>query len=184
MKDPTRESLDEQLSTLALDVSPANDLWPSIARDLERDAGHGNAFAPRHGGRRFAAAAALASACVASAVTWAVLHSRQLTPGTVSPAANLHTVSFEDPRDKSYLAARADIEKTFHERLALLDPDTRSKIESSLATIRQAHADIRKALSAAPDSPVLEQLLESTLHDEFDLYDQVVRTTQPALSRI
>jgi hypothetical protein len=35
------------------------------------------------------------------------------------------------------------------------------------------------ALAAQPDSPVLEQLLASALHDEFDLYDDVVRTTQP-----
>jgi hypothetical protein len=183
MKDPARESLDEQLSKLARDVSPATDLWPSIARDIGHQFGRGMPRAPRARRPRFAAAAAVAAACGASAVTWAVLHSREVAPTAVSSAANLHTVSFEDPRDKSYLAARADIEKTFQERLALLDPETRTQIESSLAVIRQAHADIRRALSAAPDSPVLEQLLESTLHDEFDLYDQVVRTTQPALSR-
>ena len=179
MKDPTQHSLDEQLASLALDVPPPTDLWPSIASEVGRTRLSRSNF-------HFAAAAAaaVASACIASAVTWAVVHSRSTAPASVAPAGNLHTVSFEDPRDRAYLAARADVEKTFRERLALLDPDTRSKIESSLGVIRQAHADIRNALSATPDSPVLERLLESTLHDEFDLYDQVVRTTQPALSRI
>jgi hypothetical protein len=74
--------------------------------------------------------------------------------------------------------------KTFEERLAVLDPVTRAKIESSLAVIRQAHEDIRKALAADPGSPVLEELWESTWHDEFDLYDHVVQATQPTMTRI
>jgi len=53
-----------------------------------------------------------------------------------------------------------------------------------LAVIRQAHEDIRKALAADPESPVLEQLWESTWHEEFDLYDRVVQATQPPMTRI
>ena len=63
-------------------------------------------------------------------------------------------------------------------------PTTRAKIESSLAVIQKAHEDIRKALAADPQSPVLEQLWESTWHDEFDLYDRVVEATQPTMMRI
>jgi hypothetical protein len=183
MNDAGRDSLDEQLAALARDVKPGRDLWPGIARDIGIDAVRGGARARRYGSVRFATAAAIVSACIASAVTWAVVHSRSAAPRNAGAPAALRLVSFADPGDKAYLAARADIEKTFHERLALLDPGTRTKIESSLAVIRQAHADIRKALIAEPDNALLEQLLESTLHDEFDLYDQVVRTTQPALSR-
>ena len=40
------------------------------------------------------------------------------------------------------------------------------------------------ALAADPQSPVLEQLWESTWHDEYDLYDRVVQATQPHLTRI
>ena len=92
-------------------------------------------------------------------------------------------MSFDEPRDAGYVAARAALEQTFRERLALLDPDTRTQIEASLAVIHRAHEEIRKGLEAAPENPVLEHLLQSTWHDEFDLYDDVVRTTQPTLAR-
>jgi hypothetical protein len=61
---------------------------------------------------------------------------------------------------------------------------TLNRIESSLAVIRQAHENIRKALDADPQSPVLEQLLESTWHEEFELYENVVRATEPTMTRI
>jgi hypothetical protein len=64
-----------------------------------------------------------------------------------------------------------------------LDPATRARIEASLAVIRSAHEDIRKALAGDPGSPVLEQLWQSTWHDELDLYDHVVRATQPTMTR-
>jgi hypothetical protein len=82
-----------------------------------------------------------------------------------------------------YVAARDSLELNFRERLKLLDPATRAQIEASLAVIRQAHEDIRKALASDPASPVLEQLWQSTWHDELDLYDHVVQATQPAMTR-
>jgi hypothetical protein len=94
------------------------------------------------------------------------------------------TAAFEEPRDPKYVLARDSMEKTFRERLALLEPATRAKIESSLAVIQKAHEDIRKALAADPQSPVLERLWESTWHEEFDLYDRVVQATQPSMTRI
>jgi hypothetical protein len=127
-----------------------------------------------------AAAIAVAAAGLASFFTWAVLQDRSVPP--VIPA--LAAASFEEPRDPKYVLARDTVEKTFRERLALLEPATRAKIESSLAVIRQAHEDIRKALAADPQSPVLEQLWQSTWHDEFDLYDRVVQATQPTMTRI
>ncbi len=81
------------------------------------------------------------------------------------------------------MAARASLEVTFRERLKLLDPATRARIEASLAVIRQAHEDIRKALASDPGSPLLEQLWQSTWHDELDLYDNVVRATQTTMTR-
>ncbi len=106
-----------------------------------------------------------------------------------SPAAGADSrpgsgANLGEPSDPRYLAARAELERTFNQRLAQLDPATRAKIEADLASIRKARDDIRKALASQPDSPVLEQLLASALHDEFDLYDAVVRTTQPTSARI
>ena len=127
-----------------------------------------------------AAAAGLASACLASALTWAVLHSRYPAP---SPTVAGPASTFEEPRNPSYVRARASLELNFRERLALLDPATRTHVEPSLAVIRQAHEEIRTALASDPASPVLEQLWQSTWHDELDLYDHVIRATQPTMTR-
>jgi hypothetical protein len=174
MKDGARGNLDEKLARLAPDVAPPRDLWPGIAREIVRRPRASPVLA-------FAAAAGVI--CFAGVLAWVVLHGR---PTGVAPRQESSYVaaSLEEPREAGYLATRAALEETFHERLALLDPKTRAQIESNLATIRAAREDIRKALSTDPESPVLEQLLESAWHDEFDLYDDVVRTTQPTLARI
>jgi hypothetical protein len=175
MKDNAPATLDEQIAQLASDIVPPRNLWPGIMREILRR--------PR-ASPTLAFAAAAAVICFAGiALAWAVLHSR---PGSSGGAAMTAYVgaSLAEPRDANYLATRAALEQTFHERLALLDPATRAQIEMSLASIRAAREDIAKALAAHPESPVLEQLLESAWHDEFNLYDDVVRTTQLTLARI
>jgi hypothetical protein len=177
MNDPFQKSLDERLANLAQDIPPPRNLWPGIAGRLRRN--------PRRASPMvYAAAAGLAGACMASALTWAVLHGRPASTAT-QPAAlvAVRAPTFEEPRDPSYVAARDSLEVSFRERLVLLDPATRAQIEASLAVIRQAHEDIRKALASDPASPVLEQLWQSTWHDELNLYDHVIRATQPTMTR-
>lgn len=174
MNDRQQESLDRLIASLPRDVAPPGHLWPGIAARLSSRPRRAPPMA-------LAAAIALAAACLASFFTWAVLESRTV-PRVIQTVAAKN--SFEEPRDPKYVLARNAMEKTFHERLALLEPATRAKIESSLALIQKAHEDIRKALAADPQSPVLEQLWESTWHDEFDLYDRVVEATQPTMTRI
>jgi hypothetical protein len=169
MTNPLRPSLDEQLANLPRDVAPARDLWRGIARRLPQQRRRRRTMA-------LAVAAGVAGACIASALSWAILRGH-----SVSTAAALaaEARSFDEPRNPSYIAARAALELNFRERMRLLDPATRTRIEASLALIRQAHEDIRKALASDPESPVLEQLWQSTWHDELDLYDNVVQATQP-----
>ncbi|HME37614.1 MAG TPA: hypothetical protein VKG63_01530 [Steroidobacteraceae bacterium] len=173
MKDHLPQSLDEQLASLARDIPPPRNLWPGISRSLRE---HPRRVRPL----ALAAAAGIVGACVASALTWAVLHGRPESPAAQSAA---RAPTFDEPRNPRYMAARDDLELNFRERLALLDPATRARIEASLAVIRRAHEDIRKALASDPASPVLEQLWDSTWHDELDLYDHVVRATQPTMTR-
>jgi hypothetical protein len=179
MTEPARNSLDAELAKLAREVTPPRNLWPGIARGMERG---GLRNPPRHRPMAWAAAAAVAGACLASALTWAVLHGRPESPATPIIAAQPQP-SYGDVTTARYVAARDSLEQTFQQRLVLLDPATRAKVEASLATIRKAHEDIRQALVAAPASPVLEQLWESTWQDEFDLYDRVVQATQPTMTR-
>jgi hypothetical protein len=174
MKDQSRESLDARLGKLPRDIVPPRYLWPSIEREIERQP-------LRTPQMVLAAAAAVAALMIAGAVVWAVLHARVVTPAAEAPSV---AMNLDEPHDAGYLAARADLVDTFKQRLAMLEPATRAKIEANLAMIHKARDDIRKSLAADPDSPVLEQLLESAWHDEFDLYDDVIRTTQPTLARI
>jgi hypothetical protein len=174
MSDRQQESLDRLIGSLPKDVTPPPHLWPGIRARLAGKERRTPSFA-------LAASVAVAAAFLASMLTWAVLQVRSLPRGIQTVAV---PSAFEEPRDPKYLRARAMVQETFRERLALLDPVTRAKIEASLAVIRQAHEDIRKALAADPQSPVLEQLWESTWHDEYDLYDRVVQATQPHLTRI
>ncbi len=174
MNDRQQESLDRLIASLPRDVVPPGTLWPGIAARL-------SARTRRAPPMALAAAIAMAAAGLASFFTWAVIESRSV-PRVIQTVAAMN--SFEEPRDPKYVLARDAVEKTFRERLGMLEPATRAKIESSLAVIQRAHEDIRKALAADPQSPVLEQLWESTWHDEFDLYDRVVQATQPPMTRI
>ena len=177
MNDPLQKSLDEQLADLPRDVAPPRNLWPGISGRLGRRPRRARPLV-------YAAAAGIVGACVASALTWAVLHGRPGSPATtVRTPTSVRTPTFDEPRNASYVAARDSLEASFRERLALLDPATRAQIEASLAVIRRAHEDIRKALAGDPASPVLEQLWQSTWHDELDLYERVVRATQPTMTR-
>lgn len=173
MKVGARKSLDEQLTELSAGIEPPINLWPGIARRIARK--------PRNV-LPMTLAAAAASACLATALTWVVLHGRPTAPASGPVTASV-IASFDEPRDSGYVAARTALQQSFRERLALLDPATRAQIESDLAVIHRARDDLRRALAAHPESPVLEQLLESTWHDEFDLYDDVVRDTQTTLAR-
>ena len=174
MNDQQQNRLDRLIANLPKDVLPPGNLWPGVAARL-------TAKPRRTAPMALAAAVAMAAAGLASFFTWAVIQSR-----SVPPVINAVAIapSFDEPRDPKYILARDSVEKTFRERLALLEPATRVKIEASLAVIQKAHEDIRKALAADPQSAVLQQLWESTWHDQFDLYDRVVRATQPTMIRI
>jgi hypothetical protein len=174
MNDRRQDSLDRLIASLPRDIVPPGNVWPGIAARLSGRTRRAPPMA-------LAAAIAMAAAGLASFFTWAVLESRSV-PRVIQTVAA--TSSFEEPRDPKYVLARDAVEKTFRERLELLEPATRAKIEASLAVIQKAHEDIRKALAADPQSPVLEQLWDSTWHDEFDLYDRVVQATQPTMTRI
>jgi hypothetical protein len=177
MNDPLQESLDEQLANLRRDMPPPRNLWPGIADRLHCSARGARPMV-------FAAAAAVVGACVASALTWAVLHGRPASPAMqLAARVAVRAPTFDEPRNPNYVAARDSLELDFRERLALLDPATRAQIEASLAVIRRAHEDIRKALASDPACPVLEQLWQSTWHDELDLYDHVLQVTQPTMTR-
>jgi hypothetical protein len=129
-------------------------------------------------------AAGLAVASLALLMARSALREEVRTPvASIALATPMSAVSFSLPDAARYQSARAAMETTFYARLKLLRPETRATIEANLQIIRRANEDIRHALDSDPASPVLLQLLNETYQQEFDLYRNVARNTEPTQGR-
>lgn len=170
---PTDQSLEEQLRALPRAIEPPRDLWPAIEADIRP---------ARRSRWPLALAASLAMATVGSLYAWHALHGGRIASPGLPAASEITSVSFAPPQGPAYTRAHAQLEQLFRERLKLLRPDTRAKIEANLRIIRTADDNIRHALEDDPSSPMLLELLESNQQQEINLYSAVVRNTQPALS--
>jgi hypothetical protein len=187
MKSEMVGSVDEALARLPRELSPARDLWPAIAQSM-----HEAAAKPQRepGLARWpqwpvALAASLGLVSLVAALSWSVLRQQTMTlaQGSAAAPSKQTMVSFEAPRDAAFVSARAALESTYEQRLALLAPATRTRVRSDLETIRRANADIRDALNRDPASPLLQQLLRSTWQQEIELYTDVSQATEPMLTR-
>lgn len=194
---PAEARLDALLARVDRAVPPARDLWPGIEARL----GAARAAPPARRRWPYALAAGVALAAVGTLVALRVTDrapvpvaalpaegapasaapDRAATPQASSP--ELVAAAFAGPQDAEYRAARDALERTFRERLDLLQPETRTRILESLELIRRANEDIRQALAEDPSSPMLLNLLDSTRQQEIDLYTNVTRGTDPALQR-
>jgi hypothetical protein len=200
MNPPKFNSLDDALASVQREVQPTRDLWPDIARQVGE---RGDPAAPRptdlasvRATRQarvvrvpwpLALAASLGVVCLVGALYWSVIRQPGAAPllaRGASPAVPGNTpVSFGPPQTAAYVAASAALERTFNERLKLLAPATRTRVQADLETIRRANADLRSALAHDPASPLLLQLLHSTWQQEIDLYTSVAQSTEPLLRR-
>jgi hypothetical protein len=172
------KSLDEQLADLPRSIEPPPHIWPQVEAAI-RPAGRSRSPWP------LALAASAVVAAVSVMVTWKLLRAPSL-PAAMTGAAltqPVTAVSFALPQQAAYVQGRAQLERVFRERLTLLQPDTRAKIEANLTIIRNANDSIRQALEADPASPLLLQQLESTQRQELDLYTNVARNADPAIGR-
>jgi hypothetical protein len=194
-------SLDDALESARREIQPTRDLWPGIVQELgestERMAGTPTDLAGVRAARSaralrvpwpLALAASLGVVSLVAALCWSLIHQRsapELIAQGASPAIAGHTlVNFGPPlNDAGYVAASADLERTFNERLRLLAPATRARVQADLETIRRANEDLRSALAQDPASPLLLQLLHSTWQQEIDLYTSVAQSTEPLLTR-
>ena len=194
-------SLDDALESVRREIQPTRDLWPGIVQELgesaERMAGTPTDLASVRAARSaravrmqwpLALAASLGVVSLVAALCWSVIHQRsasELITQAASPAIAGHTlVNFGPPQnDADYVAANANLERTFNERLKLLAPATRARVQADLETVRRANEDLRSALAHDPASPLLLQLLHSTWQQEIDLYTSVAQSTEPLLMR-
>jgi hypothetical protein len=176
-------SIDEALASLPRAVQPAHDLWPRIAAQLgqQADAPAAQRQWP------LALAASVAVMGLALALCWSVLRERAaselLARNSAPPVTARTLVNFEPTHNADYVAARAELARVFNERLQLLAPATRTRVQADLETIRKAQEDIRAALARDPASPLLLNLLQSTAQQEIQLYTSVNESTDPILMR-
>ena len=193
-------SLDDALESVRREVPPTRDLWPGIVQGLGDLTDHKRTMPTDLAGVRaarsgrvvrvpwpLAMAASLGVVGLVAALCWSVIHQRgssNLVARAGSAAIPGNTmVSFGPPKNAAYVAASAALERTFNERLKLLAPATRIRVQADLQTIRHANEDLRKALAQDPASPLLLQLLHSTWQQEIDLYTSVAQATEPLLMR-
>jgi hypothetical protein len=186
-------SIDEALASLPRAVQPAHDLWPRIAAQLGPQADAPAAPESRSGMAAtrppwpLALAASLAVMGLALALCWSVLRERAATEllarSSAPPVTARTLVNFEPTHNADYVAARAELARVFNERLQLLAPATRTRVQADLETIRKAQEDIRAALAKDPASPLLLKLLQNTAQQEIQLYTSVSESTDPILMR-
>ena len=179
---PPRTDLDALLGTVPRDLPPARDLWPGIEAAITAP------LAPP--ARRRWPLALAAGLLMAVAGGW--VGSRLAAPPSITsgPAPRAQpgepdslAVRSVQVREAEYNATRAELVRTYEERLKMLSPVTRARIAADLATIRRAEKDLREALDTDPSSRVLLRLYESTTRQEFNLYTTVGRNTEPAAQR-
>lgn len=157
--------LDEALDLLPREVEPARDLWPAIEAEL----GPHRSKAPR--GWLWPAAAAVVLVAASSLITATVLRRAETTSppvAAVNPPTVAQRAAFGPGQvlDPTYDAARQQLARTLASRIDRLPPGARAKLESNLAELRRATAEINAALALRPGDPLLEELLLNTYQDE------------------
>ena len=178
-----RDPLDEALASLPQDVAQQRDLWPQIRAEIEKTPIAAPTLANRAQSTWFRLAAGVVLVLGSSFVTYYITRESmqaqvaQVTPEAV-PAPQVigqpASFSFGSQRlGAGYTNARAELDKRFQERLASLPPAARAKVESNLADLRRAAAEISGTLAENPSDPLLQDLLMSTYQSELQLLADV-----------
>jgi hypothetical protein len=159
-------------------IQPPRDMWAGIEARInaERQAGAaGTSTTPsvatrKRNNLRWLAMAAVITALAVGMWIGRVTNPPQtarniVPPATVrdTPAEAVQAAFMTDPK---YRQQRAALVKSLEAKLASLPPDTRTKVLSSLETIRKSKQDLEDALGKDPSNALLQELLVNTYQDE------------------
>lgn len=153
------------------DRPPETDLWPGIARRIER-----------RGTVKMTWPVALAAACllIVASVSATLLWQRAAAPATVSRtpvASHLLPVGFDSAT--SALAEAIDqLEQTVAAATPRLDTAARRRIDQSLATLDAAIADARRAALATPEDVDAARYLTRTMQRKLSVLQTVATMMQ------
>lgn len=190
MNDRRPDPLDEALSKVPKNVAPERDLWPAIQAQIENERLQKTArrgFSPHW--YQLATGVLLV---VASSLTtfFAVRETSKETPALVQeeplrPEIVAMPASFAGYQlGEDYSKARAQLDAAFEQRLALLPPAAREKVERNLADIRSAAREIADTLAEHPTDPLLHELLMSTYQSELQLLADVTQMAPARATRV
>jgi hypothetical protein len=174
------------LRELPQSIEPPRDLWPQIEARLGETTPAPAAVPARY--RRTAQLRWLAAAAMVATLAVGMWIGRTLlpagTPGAPLTASNPPATygasaldaSYVDPR---YERQRAVLLRSLQERLATMNPQTRTKVMASLATIEKAKEDLEQALGKDPGNALLQELLVNTYQDEMRVLTDVHEASDP-----
>jgi hypothetical protein len=188
--------LDAQLRELSLEVEPGRDLWPGIAARLEQQVAVPLQRVTRRPAWAWQAAAALVLVAGSSLLTASLLdrsppagqsasQPSRAAPDLAQGGASVLPAAFGPTGrlDSEYLVAREQLTRMLEERIAVMPPSARAKLEFNLGEMRRAADEINAALAAQPGDPLLEELLLKTYQDELAVLSNVNQLTD-SLQRV
>jgi hypothetical protein len=188
--------LEARLRELPSDVEPGRDLWPGIAARLEQQVAAPPQRVTRRPAWAWQAAAALVLVAGSSLLTASLLdrsppagqsasQPSRAAPDRAQGGASVLPAAFGPTGrlDSEYLVAREQLTRMLEERIAVMPPSARAKLEFNLGEMRRAADEINAALAAQPGDPLLEELLLKTYQDELAVLSNVNQLTD-SLQRV
>ena len=172
-------------AALPRSVNPPRDLWPGIARRVERERSWSW---PRSAWSPVALAAAATVVVGLVAVLWsgsAPTPVRTVQIPASSPETTLVGVSepVSDPvlaeAEREYDAATKALLEALLQRQARLQPEAFAAVQANLEVIDRALAEVRRALAKDPTNPELSRMLVATHQKKVDVLTRVVKLSTP-----
>ena len=179
MNDTDDNNFDDLMTAaadLATEVKPGRDLWPGIEQAIAKPVRPARTMWNTVWAQ---AAAVLLLIGGSSGLTYLALTDNG---DVMTPVAGAPTLVFESASGSfgsqynlgpDYLDAQRDLAGKLDDELAHLTPEVREAVETNVAAIRKAIAEINVALAEDPDNVLLQELLLSTYREELTLMKQV-----------
>jgi len=171
---------------LPRDIPPARDLWPGIAAAIgAADGARAVTAPPEPARRRYAVNPLLALAAAVSCVAVGMWLGRATAPPATVAAAPGEAAAARGEAapvpaslalDARFDRTREELLRDVAERLAALPPESRVKVEASLADLQRARTDIEAALGRDPGNALLQAMLVNSYQDEMRVLAAVRNT--------
>jgi hypothetical protein len=168
-------------ASLPRSVTPPHDLWPDIARRVERERSRSWASG---GWSPWALAAAAAVLVGLTAALWsgrAPSAVKTVEIPAATPETRLAALpgAVSDPvlaaAEREYEDAANALLEALQKRQAEIQPETLLAVRANLEVIDRALAEVREALARNPSNPELNRMLVATHRKKVDVLRRVVR---------